>query len=248
LTVDISSSATGDDTMNGTIDSPGDLNISDGTISGSSNYGKLNAGSDASLPVTLSAFSAHWAEQSIVLEWITESEVDNLGFILERSETNKKTWHIISSYKTHEEFVGHGNVSSSTEYTFTDSNVKSDKQYWYRLSDVNTNRDVTLHAPVSIMIIDQPELSKMENAYPNPFNPQTYIAYHLGQYENINISVYDLLGRRISTLLNRKQQAGNYHIYWNGLNGQGMKVSSGAYIIRMQTESTTQIQKVLFMK
>jgi flagellar hook assembly protein FlgD len=88
----------------------------------------------------------------------------------------------------------------------------------------------------------------MENAYPNPFNPKTYIAYNLAESANVNISVFDLQGRQIKTLFKGHQPAGNHHIYWNGSNENGSKVPSGNYIIRMQTENSTQIQKVMLIK
>jgi len=80
VTADISGTATGDDNINGTISDAGDLSITDGSLSGSSNYGKLNAGSDVTLPVELSSFTATAGNGKITLCWVTESEIENLGF------------------------------------------------------------------------------------------------------------------------------------------------------------------------
>jgi hypothetical protein len=126
--------------------------------------------------------------------------------------------------------------------------VEPEKEYWYHLSDVDTKGEITLHMPLSIKMADLPESTVMENAYPNPFNPRTDIAYHLAESENVNISVFDLLGRRVRTLLTEQQPAGSYQLYWNGSNENGLRVPIGSYIIHMQTENATQIQKVIFMK
>ncbi len=216
-------------------------NTNTGTIYGA-------AWSDQSLPVEISSFTAQIENGSIVVKWTTESEVDNLGFILERSEEDKASWQIIASHTTHDALKGQGNTSSRTEYSFTDRNAEPGKVYWYRLSDVKTNGEITLYAPLSIQMGELPESTVMENAYPNPFNPQTYIACHLADAADVNISVFDILGRKVKTLFTGQQQAGSYHIYWNGTDENGLTAPGGNYIIRMQTQQATQIQKVTFMK
>jgi hypothetical protein len=245
VTADISATATVDDNINGTVDASGDLSISGGTL-GASNYGKLNAGTDASLPVGLAYFSARAEGRSVVLNWITESEMDNMGFILERREEN--AWVQIASYRTHDALKGQGNTSSRTDYAFTDRNVESGKEYSYRLSDVATTGAITAHSPLSIKMDDLPITTEMENAYPNPFNPQTYIAYRLSEDTDVHIAVFDMLGRRVKTLLSGRQLAGSYNVYWNGHTETGSRASSGGYVIRMETGSTIKSQKVMLMK
>jgi hypothetical protein len=163
---------------------------------------------DGSLPVELSAFSVHAENNVVIITWTTESEVDNLGFILERSEDYKASWYIIVSYETHDALMGQGNTSSRTEYTFTDITVESGQAYYYRLSDVSIQGEITTYPPIFIQLDELPKETLLEKAYPNPFNPKTYIAYHLAE----------------------------------------ATASGGLYIIRMQTEKETQIQKVMFMK
>ena len=57
-----------------------------------------------------------------------------------------------------------------------------------------------------------------------------------------------MLGRKVQTLFTGQQQAGSYHVYWNGKNEAGNIAPTGTYLIRMQTENTSQVQKVLLMK
>ncbi len=247
VTVDIAENATGDDTMNGTVDGAGDLDITASTLSGLSSYGKLNAGSDASLPVDLAKFSARCKGRSVLLEWTTESETDNLGFIIER-KTDDSDWMTIASYLTHDALQGQGNTSSASEYAFTDLDVEPKTTYDYRLSDVSIKGKVNIYASLSVTVDAAPEKSTMENAYPNPFNPQTFIAYHLSDNVEVNITVFNLLGRQIKTLYTGQQLAGSYHVYWNAMDKNGSKVPSGSYFIRMQTDNYVQVQKVLLMK
>ncbi len=88
----------------------------------------------------------------------------------------------------------------------------------------------------------------LEKAYPNPFNPQTFINYHLSKGTWIRISVFDIHGRLVKNLYSGQQTVGRYHVYWDGLNGKGAKVASGSYLIRMHTKDVVQIQKVILMR
>ena len=204
-------------------------------------------GEDPSLPVDISSFSAVCEGQTILLEWATESETDNLGFILERSVYGED-WITIASYQTNEDLKGQGNTSARTEYAFTDTEVEPGTDYEYRLSDVSTDGKITVYTSLPITLDALPEITAMEKAYPNPFNPSTFISYHLVEDSQVEISVYDMLGRKVQTLFTGQQQAGSYHVYWHGKNEAGSIAPTGTYLIRMQTENTSQVQKVLLMK
>jgi hypothetical protein len=244
LTGDVASDAMGG--VHGVIVQNSSLTISGGTLSGTITNAPLS-GVDASLPVGLASFSARVEGCSVVLNWTTESETDNLGFILERSGTDG-VWVQIASYRTHDAFKGQGSTSNRTEYGFTDQAVESGTEYAYRLSDVSIQGRITVYASLSVKTDVLPEITGMEKAYPNPFNPQTYIAYRLAEDTDVNISVVDMLGRQVRTLFNGHQPAGSWHVYWNATNEAGNNAPSGGYIIQMKTEKTRQNQKVLLMK
>ena len=246
LTVDLGEGAGG--TITGTISDASGIIVYDGDLGSASKYGPLNTEPDVPLPVVLTSFSARSEGRSIVLEWTTESEVNNLGFILERSEDDHESWEEIASYRTHDALKGQGNTSSRTEYTFTDMFVEAGHRYYYRLSDVSIQGEITTYPPIFIHLEDIPKKTLLERAYPNPFNPQTYITYHLAEETQVKITVFDMLGRSVKELYNGRQHAGSYHIYWNSTNENGTIAASGTYMIRMQTDNTIQIQKVLFIK
>jgi hypothetical protein len=244
LTGDVDAGATGK--VQGVIIGNGNLTLNKGDLSGTITNTPLSSG-DVSLPVGLVSFSARIEGLSVILNWISESEVDNLGYILERSGEDG-IWVQIASYQTNDALKVQGNTSGRTEYTFTDNHMELGKTYDYRLSDVSTTGKITVHAPLSVKMVALPERTEMENAYPNPFNPQTFIAYRLAEDTDVKISVFDMLGRQVKTLFNGRQHAGSYHVYWNGTDESGMKTPSGGYFIRMETENTRQIQKVMFVK
>ena len=202
---------------------------------------------DGSLPVSLTSFSGRCEKQSVVLEWTTESETNNLGFILEKS-VDKQTWTTIASYLTDKALKGQGNTSSSTDYTFTDPKVEPETTYTYRLSDVSTDGKVNVYASLNITMDALPKMTDMEKAYPNPFNPQTHIAYHLAKEADVEITVFNILGRQIKTLHSGRQVAGSYHVYWNATNNSGDNVPTGTFLICMQAGDIYKIQKVLLIK
>lgn len=206
-------------------------------------------GSDISLPIEVTSFSLSGTSEGVLINWITESEVDNLGFILEHAHGNAPLqWIEIASYLTHPELKGQGNRSAETKYTFTDETVQPGETYSYRLSHVDTKGHVTVNAVISITLDALPECTELLPACPNPFNPVTKISYQLATTGPVEISVYDLIGRKVSTLLNQEQNAGNYIVYWNGKNASGQQAASGTYILRMIAEDVTKIQKVLLMR
>jgi len=93
-----------------------------------------------------------------------------------------------------------------------------------------------------------PYVFSLQNNYPNPFNPETTIRYTLGATEKVNLAVYDMLGRKIATLVNVNQKAGAYTVRWNGKDDAGRSVSSGMYIYRIEAGSFKMSRKMVLMK
>jgi len=72
--------------------------------------------------------------------------------------------------------------------------------------------------------------------YPNPFNPVTTINYSLQKDATANISVYNLLGQKVITLLNERKNSGDYQVRWDGKNSKGNNVSSGVYFYKLEID------------
>lgn len=85
-------------------------------------------------------------------------------------------------------------------------------------------------------------------AYPNPFNAVTTLNFQLPVRSNVNITVYDILGRNVFTLLKEVMETGIHQLHWNGRNNLGDVVSSGIYFVKLETESFSQTRKVLLLK
>ena len=93
-----------------------------------------------------------------------------------------------------------------------------------------------------------PDKFMVYNNYPNPFNPVTTIRYDLPEISNVDIIIYDLLGRTVRHLDLNKVQAGRHKFTWQGTNDVGNRVSTGIYFLQLRAGQETQIQKMLLLK
>ena len=106
-----------------------------------------------------------------------------------------------------------------------------------------TGDDVSL-ADVTVM----PEKFTLHQNYPNPFNPVTTLRYDLPENGNVNITIYDMLGRQVKTLINQNQDAGYRSVVWNATNNYGEPVSAGIYLYQIQAGEYMQTKKMVLLK
>ena len=83
---------------------------------------------------------------------------------------------------------------------------------------------------------------------PNPFNGSTTIPFDIETESNVELVIYNILGQKVKTLLNKNCNAGHYDITWNGTNNYGNQVSSGIYLYKIVNGSNTKIKKMVYVK
>jgi len=88
---------------------------------------------------------------------------------------------------------------------------------------------------------------KLEQNYPNPFNPVTNIKYTLDQPGKVKLTIYNILGEKVKTLINGQSPASN-SVKWNATNSAGEKVSSGIYLYKLETENHVTMKKMMLLK
>jgi hypothetical protein len=93
-----------------------------------------------------------------------------------------------------------------------------------------------------------PQAFSLSQNCPNPFNPQTEIRYALPKACYVKLSIYNLLGQRIRTLVNEYQAAGHKTVHWDGTDEDGREVASGVYFSRIQAREFTDSRKMILMK
>ena len=103
-----------------------------------------------------------------------------------------------------------------------------------------------IRASTSITV---PEVTDLRvTAYPNPFNPQTTISFALDRSQRAEIAVYDLTGKQLAVLVDRTYAAGEHSVVWTGKDASGRAVPSGAYVVRLKTDSDVEARKVSLIR
>jgi parallel beta-helix repeat protein len=93
-----------------------------------------------------------------------------------------------------------------------------------------------------------PQTYALLQNYPNPFNPSTVIPYELAATSDVQIVIYDVLGRKVTELVNTNLSAGRHSAQWNGKADSGIDVASGVYLVRMKANSFEAVRKIQLMK
>ena len=93
-----------------------------------------------------------------------------------------------------------------------------------------------------------PEVFALHQNYPNPFNPVTTLRYDLPEQANVNIIIYDMLGRQVRTLINQIQDAGIKSVQWDATDSFGKPVSAGIYLYQIHAGDFVQTRKMVLLK
>ena len=97
-------------------------------------------------------------------------------------------------------------------------------------------------------ISTMPEKHTIYQNYPNPFNPNTTLSYILSEASFVNITVYNLEGKTIKTIVNSSQNAGLKKVQWNATNDKNEPVSAGLYIYTIQAKEFMKTMKMMLLK
>jgi len=93
-----------------------------------------------------------------------------------------------------------------------------------------------------------PNSFALDQNYPNPFNPTTEISFSIGEASHVSLEIYNVLGEKVTTLLNDYMAVGQHTVTWNSVNDNGQAVSSGIYYYRLSAGSFSATKKMLLIK
>jgi len=202
---------------------------------------------DAPLPVQLSSFTASTKGRDVILNWTTATEVNTAGFEIERKlvsqEKARAKWENVGFVR------GNGNSNRPVEYTFTDMKLNTGK-YAYRLKMVDNDGSYEYSNEV-VVEIGKPDVTKIEQNYPNAFNPATKIEYELANPSKVVIEVYNITGQKITELVNDEQVEGYYSLVFDA---SKYGLASGIYFYRMIAmdkvtgKNVVMTKKMLYLK
>jgi len=195
------------------------------------------------VPVELVSFSAEARSDEVHLQWETATELNNLGFEIERKSGNYN-WRMIGFKE------GKGTTTEYQKYIYVDDGFDgSTGKLLYRLKQVDYDGSYEYFDEIEVEL--NPTSFSLYQNYPNPFNPSTIIGYRTQNPGLVIIKVYDVLGNEVATLVNEEKAAGTYEVEFSrGLINQsaGGGLSSGVYFYQLRAGSYTATKKMLILK
>ncbi len=190
--------------------------------------------------VQLESFEAQMVPfKGVRLQWKTTREQGNLGFNILRSATEDGEYVRVNTKLIP--------PNENHEYQFVDLAAKAGKVYYYKLEDVSVSGFKTQHDPVRVSVPIPKKFAVYQN-FPNPFNPTTTIRFELPKPEHVRIEIYNVLGQKIRTLLDKPVEAGYHAIQWDSRNDNGVPVSSGIYYYRITAGQHVAVKKMALLK
>ena len=200
--------------------------------------------------VELSSFNAEVGQDGILTNWTTETEPNNAGFNIYRATEENGDYSKVNATL----IPALGDATSGASYSYVDKPEQAGN-YYYKLQSVSLNGSVSFHGPVfaGLTSVDMQKLSASDNYtlsqnYPNPFNPETTIEFGIPTPGFVEISIYDINGKLIRTLVSGQRSAGNHIVKWNASDEAGNRLTSGVYYYQVKVGDFQQTHKMILMK
>jgi hypothetical protein len=181
----------------------------------------------------------------VCISWRTLTEVDNYGFSIERRAPESEVYESCS-------FVpSQGNGIVPHEYAYTDATVRHGR-WSYRLRQIDLTGEETTTDPILVDVqgvtavaeVNTPVEFALKQNYPNPFNPETEIGFSVDAPGLARLTVFDALGREVSTLFDGVADPGR--LYSLRFGGEGL--ASGSYFCRLEAGGRVEMKRMLLMK
>jgi hypothetical protein len=200
-------------------------------------FSPFTVGNMPALPVELSLFTAYINGRDVCLNWSTKTEKNSNKFEIERLEN--LSWINIGSVKA-------SVLSNSPKhYSYIDKNLQTGK-YQYRIKMVDNDGSFKYSKIVEAQV-SLPRSFNLSQNYPNPFNPETNIRFDIPKASNVNISIYNITGQKVVTLLNEYMEPGFYQRSFSS-HINDVNISSGTYFYILKAGDINIVKKMILMK
>jgi len=213
------------------------------TLSGIDSFSRWTLGDDSNpLPVEFAGFDVTRSDNSVLLQWTTVSERRNAGFEVQRRQGDAPngSWKEIGFVES--EAVG-GTTVESQSYRFADTDLPFEADsLTYRLRQVDIDGGATMSEPV-VVAMNAPETLVLHGTAPNPVRGQATLRYEVPEQASVRIDLFDVLGRRVTTLVDRKEVAGRQTTTFDA-----SRLSSGTYFVRLQSEGTVRTEQITVVR
>ena len=174
------------------------------------------------LPVELAGFQAQPSSENVVLTWRTISETNNDRFVIQHQGSESETFARLG------EVDGQGSTSETTRYRFATETLEAGT-HTFRLKQIDVDGSSSLSKEVTAQIQMQADLT-LEAPAPNPVRDQISVSFGVREAQPVQLSVYDMLGRKVATLYNGTPTAGQTQTVKRSVRG----LASGRYFVRLE--------------
>ncbi|HVP35687.1 MAG TPA: cohesin domain-containing protein [Terriglobales bacterium] len=213
----------------------------------------VKPGEEITLPIELSdigetysaEFSLGYSADWLQAKTVTTSELTS-GFMLEQKISDDQVKIALASAKP---VSGSGNF---VDITFKVSDkAKNGDRTEIRLQNLRLNESDLMEPNLAYVVsvgAQVPKEFSLSQNHPNPFNPTTCIQYSLPSRSHVVLEVYNLLGQKVTTLVDETEEAGILQAIWNGKDSKGNTVTSGVYFYRIKADNFSEVKKMVLMK
>lgn len=195
------------------------------------------------LPVELVSFDVLADGTAVHLQWKTAGEINNAGFEIQHKppHSTDTAQAISGDWETLDFMPGNGTTSEPQSYAYSISNMEVGI-HKFRLKQVDFDGTFD-YSPIVIADLTPVILPQLIGAFPNPFVPATTISFSVPEAEHVSITIFDVTGREVHTLVDQQMQAGTHAISWDA---SGM--ASGMYLYRMRIGAFSSTKHMLLTK
>lgn len=192
---------------------------------------------DLALPVMFTDF---YTEQdtafgALKVIWKVASETQNQGFNLYRQWERDSTWISVGTYATEPTLVGRGTAAAAWRYVFVDRGLVPGTHYNYRVEAVAVDGSAYAYEAQAAGLPQlPPDNFSLTSGFPNPFNGDVTFKYVVPYVAEVEIVVYDVLGRPVRKLVNALLSPAQYTGRWDAKDDDGVPVPSGIYFCHMR--------------
>jgi len=207
---------------------------------------KTRSTPDCSLPLVINSFTAETRNDCVEIEWETDSDLIDASFNIYRSK-NDIDYELINSTS-----IDSPDNEEINIYSLTDFELETFTKYFYKLEVVSATGEKYLLNAISPINSSDPKTATnfhLGSAYPNPFNPSTNIRFTIAKNSKVKISVFDMKGNLVNTLVDSDYTPGQYNTIWHAEDFNNNPVSTGTYIYQMITNTGfSKSEKMILLK
>ena len=190
--------------------------------------------------IRLSGLTATPALRSagVTVSWFTSSEIHHQGFHVYRADEINGTYDRLTSSL----LTGH------SPYSWTDTTARGGMRYYYMVGAVDLDGNEERYGPVEVTTPGRTLRTALAPAEPNPFTQRTRLQFSLDREAPVRLTVVDVTGRKVATLVDERLGVGEHETWWDGRADDGALAAAGVYFYRLESGPAKTTRKLVLLR